>query len=75
MPLIQVHKRSWQKNMLIRKNNCRQIRQENFQKFDWIIGMDQSNVADLKQLAPIEAQEKIQLFFSPVIGKKAQKCT
>ena len=29
---------------------ARQIRQEDFQKFDWIIGMDQSNVADLKQL-------------------------
>lgn len=51
---------------------ARQIRQEDFQKFDWIIGMDQSNVADLKQIAPIEAQEKIQLFLSPVIGKKVQ---
>ncbi|WP_206854457.1 low molecular weight protein-tyrosine-phosphatase [Candidatus Enterococcus mangumiae] len=51
---------------------ARQVRREDFQNFDWIIGMDQSNVADLKQLAPIEAQDKIQLFLSPVMGKEAQ---
>ncbi|MEC3940816.1 low molecular weight protein-tyrosine-phosphatase [Enterococcus mundtii] len=51
---------------------ARQVRREDFQNFDWIIGMDQSNVDDLRQLAPIEAQDKIQLFLSPVMGKEAQ---
>lgn len=49
---------------------ARQITKSDFQTFDWIIGMDQSNVADLKQLAPDATQQKIHLFLSEVPGKE-----
>ncbi|MGH1725108.1 low molecular weight protein-tyrosine-phosphatase [Enterococcus durans] len=51
---------------------ARQIQPQDFQKFDWIIGMDQSNVEELKQLAPTDAQAKIHLFLSSVLGKEEQ---
>lgn len=51
---------------------ARQIQLQDFQKFDWIIGMDQSNVDELKQLAPADAQAKIHLFLSSVPGKEEQ---
>ncbi len=49
---------------------ARQITEEDFQRFDWIIGMDQSNVEDLQRMAPTDAQHKIHLFLSRVPGKK-----
>lgn len=51
---------------------ARQIQLQDFQKFDWIIGMDQSNVEELRQLAPADAQTKIHLFLSSVPGKEEQ---
>lgn len=36
-----------------------QISQEDFYRFDVIIGMDQQNVADLREMAPSDCQEKI----------------
>ena len=52
---------------------ARQVRPEDFQEFDWIIGMDQANVADLKRIAPDNAQDKIHLFLSSVAGKEEQE--
>lgn len=41
-------------------HRCRQVRESDFDDFDLIIGMDDSNIADLRELAPtVEAQEKI----------------
>ncbi len=51
---------------------ARQIQSQDFQEFDWIIGMDQSNVEELKQIAPADAQSKIHLFLSSVPGKEKQ---
>ncbi|OJG78098.1 phosphotyrosine protein phosphatase [Enterococcus ratti] len=51
---------------------ARQITAEDFQTFDWIIGMDQSNVEDLRKKAPVAAQSKIHLFLSCVSGKETQ---
>lgn len=51
---------------------ARQITRDDFQTFDWIIGMDQSNVEDLKRIAPVTAQEKIHLFLSEVPGKETK---
>lgn len=48
---------------------CRQVETEDFNRFDIIIGMDDSNVQYLKRLAPdVESAAKIvpmSLFFSP----------
>ena len=41
-------------------HRCRQIREEDFDRFDLIIGMDASNIANLRHLAPtVEAERKI----------------
>lgn len=41
-------------------HRCRQVREADFDDFDLIIGMDDSNVDDLRELAPTpEAQAKV----------------
>ncbi|MDH6365709.1 protein-tyrosine phosphatase [Enterococcus sp. PF1-24] len=51
---------------------ARLITTVDFQAADWIIGMDQQNVADLKELATNEQAEKIQLFLDAVPGLESQ---
>lgn len=48
----------------------RQITEADFAKFDWIIGMDQSNVETLQALAPADTTAKIRLYLSVVPGKE-----
>ena len=36
-----------------------QISKEDFEAFDYIIGMDASNVSDLRQMCPADCQDKI----------------
>lgn len=39
---------------------CRQIRTSDFDRFDLIIGMDENNVSDLREMAPtLEAEAKV----------------
>lgn len=47
-----------------------QIAPNDFLMYDWIIGMDQQNVHDLKKLAPAYVQKKIHLFMSVVPGQE-----
>lgn len=51
---------------------ARQIRQADFEIYDWIIGMDQSNVNELKELAPEDAKQKVHLFLDVVPEKKGK---
>lgn len=45
---------------LVLNHHCRQVSVEDFARFDIIIGMDASNVSNLKRLAPsIQAEKKI----------------
>lgn len=50
-------------------HHCRQVRESDFDDFDMIVGMDSSNLANLRRIAPSpEAEEKIvamAAFFSP----------
>lgn len=48
----------------------RQITEADFAKFDWIIGMDQSNVETLQALAPADTTAKICSYLSVVPGKE-----
>lgn len=48
----------------------RQITEADFAKFDWIIGMDQSNVEKLQALAPADTTAKIRSYLSVVPGKE-----
>lgn len=54
---------------------ARQITPHDFETFDWIIGMDQENVEELKRRAPRSAQGKIHLFLSSIPGKRKRKCS
>ncbi|XP_063709553.1 low molecular weight phosphotyrosine protein phosphatase 1-like [Culicoides brevitarsis] len=40
-------------------NRCRQITKEDFNKFDFIFGMDDENMSDLKRLAPKGSSAKL----------------
>lgn len=64
---------------ILRKENVdysqmfsRQIKLEDFERFDWIIGMDHDNVDDLRAMAPKEYQQKIHLYQEVVPGKEDQ---
>lgn len=50
-------------------HHCRQVTEEDFERFDLIIGMDASNIANLRRVAPSpEAEAKIHAmseYFSP----------
>lgn len=39
-----------------------QMTREDFESFDYIIGMDASNVSDLRQMCPVDFQDKIYSF-------------
>lgn len=39
-------------------HRCRQIRPADFSRFDWIVGMDAQNIADLRELAPTPDDER-----------------
>jgi protein-tyrosine phosphatase len=56
---------SWQ-GMVSRK-----ITKADFERYDWIIGMDRSNYEDLMALAPIETQHKIYTYLSVVPNERA----
>lgn len=43
---------------------CRRVTEQDYQHFDYIIGMDKSNVRDLKRKCPENLQHKISLFMS-----------
>ncbi|EAC9654225.1 low molecular weight phosphotyrosine protein phosphatase, partial [Listeria monocytogenes] len=42
-------------------------------KFDWIIGMDESNVENLHGLAPANTTAKIRSYMSVVPGKETEE--
>lgn len=43
---------------------CRRVTENDFEEFDYIIAMDNSNVRELKRKCPEELQHKISLFMS-----------
>ena len=45
-----------------------QISKEDFEAFDYIIGMDASNVSDLRQMCPVDCQDKIYSFASEAMS-------
>ena len=51
---------------------ARQVKAGDFDRFDYVIAMDQSNVAKLSALAPAGTSEKISLFlaFAPEVGTR-----
>ena len=48
---------------------ARKITREDFHRFDLILGMDRSNVADLKALAPAAMRDRVHLFLEFAQGK------
>lgn len=50
------------KHNLAYNNQARQIKKEDFKKFDYIFGMDDENIDDLKGLCPKDGTAQILLF-------------
>ncbi|MBP1048028.1 low molecular weight phosphotyrosine protein phosphatase [Enterococcus sp. BWM-S5] len=48
------------------------VTQQDFQTYDFIIGMDHNNVADLKRMAPTDWDGEILLFMSVVEGHEGE---
>lgn len=42
----------------------RQVRQEDFEHFDYILAADRSNMVDLQEICPVEHEHKLSLFLS-----------
>jgi protein-tyrosine phosphatase len=53
----------------LRPLRARQIRTRDFSDFDLILGMDQSNVANLLRIAPETARTRVHLFASLTLGE------
>lgn len=51
----------------------RPISSEDYYMFDWIIGMDDQNVADLNNRAPQGMADKVHLYMEVVKGKQQQE--
>lgn len=51
----------------------RPITKEDYYLFDWIIGMDKQNVADLIKHAPSGMENKVYLYMGAVKGKQEQE--
>jgi protein-tyrosine phosphatase len=43
---------------------CRKVVQQDFEKFDYILGMDNQNIANLLEACPEEFQHKVTLLLS-----------
>lgn len=52
---------------------ARQVHPEDWQRFDYIIAMDQENLADLQALAPALSQAKMATYLSVVPGKEQEE--
>ncbi len=51
---------------------ARQVKQQDFHRFDWIVAMDRQNLADLEALAPADATAKLHLALDFVPGRKGE---
>ncbi|MDJ0842541.1 MAG: low molecular weight protein-tyrosine-phosphatase [Acidobacteriota bacterium] len=52
----------------IRAQRARQVTRDDFDKFDYLLAMDNGHLSDLQAMAPAEAQSKIALFLSYLDG-------
>lgn len=50
---------------------ARKVRPDDFEAFDLILGMDRSNVEDLRRIAPAPAQDRIHLYLDFATGRTA----
>lgn len=55
----------------ISNQRARQVESADFDRFDLILGMDQSNVSALQRMAPISSKARIGLFLDQALGKIA----
>lgn len=53
----------------ISRQRARKVTPEDFHRFDLILGMDRSNVSDLKALAPAAMHDRVHLFLEFAKGK------
>nr|XP_027195925.1 low molecular weight phosphotyrosine protein phosphatase-like [Dermatophagoides pteronyssinus] len=46
------------------EHRARKLTKEDFNKFEWIFGMDESNISNIKRMSPSNSQAKIELLGS-----------
>lgn len=51
-----------QVNIDISRQSARQVCEEDFHNFDWIVAMDKANLANLKELQPADARARVVMF-------------
>ncbi|MBA4489186.1 low molecular weight phosphotyrosine protein phosphatase [Paracoccus sp. S1E-3] len=51
---------------------ARQVRAEDFHRFDHIVAMDRDNLAELRRLAPADAPARLSLMLDHVPGRKGK---
>ncbi len=51
---------------------ARQVRQSDFENFDWIVAMDRQNLSDLKKLAPNDGRAELLLALDLVEGRQGE---
>lgn len=52
---------------------CRRVAESDFEKFDYILAMDNSNLSNLRKVAPSEYMDKIQLMLDFAAGYEGQE--
>lgn len=51
---------------------ARQVRREDFYRFDHIIALDEANLADLRRTRPADARAELSLFLDHVEGRRGE---
>lgn len=51
---------------------ARKFRSDDFERFDLILGMDRSNIDDLRALAPAQAKDRVHLFLEYANGRTGE---
>ncbi|MCQ0989816.1 low molecular weight protein-tyrosine-phosphatase [Jiella marina] len=59
----------------ISERRARQIREEDFHRFDYVIGLDSENLAGLRRLCPANARASVSLLLDHVQGRAGQSVT
>ena len=59
----------------IGRREARLVTQEDFHRFDHVIGLDAENLAGLRRLAPADARAEVSLLLDHVLGREGQSVT
>lgn len=56
----------------ISRQRARQLRREDFERFEWIVALDRDNLVDLEALRPADARAVLSLLLDHVPGREGE---